>query len=159
MLPFIFYFYDLTSAFGHPTVVRRGLTAWDAPDGRYNRYFRSVSLVIDEKSYADVFAAIEQIENGLLEKYEFGDGGAWSICLNKTSAIIESDLYEEFNDPSRNTFSLAEFKWVAYGWREFLYIPEILGGAKFSYTLPDNLSIRPTREFVRSLIVRHKGID
>lgn len=135
MISFNFYFYDLPSSFGHPTRIRKGLSASDGPNGRYAMYFHALAMSVDEDNVSETVAAILDVERGTLPMYELGSCG-WTIHVTQQKVHIENEDYDELSNEGLGTFPFAEFKWVLMAWWEFLLLPDLAGGTRFTFALP-----------------------
>lgn len=132
---FNFYFFEVPSAFGHPTRVRRGISAADGPEGRYNTYFHALAMEIDKENISSALAAVNSIIKGECKEYSLG-GGAWVIHIRPTVVEFESSNCDELNTGENNILPVKEFKWVLAAWSEFLDIPDQAGGTQYEFTLP-----------------------
>jgi hypothetical protein len=137
MVAFNFYFYDLPSAFGHPTQIRRGLSASDAPSGRYATFFHALAMTVTKDNVEETVTAILKVERDKLPMHEFGAGG-WAIRVTQREVSFENEDYEDLSNETLCAFTFAEFKWVLMAWWEFLLLPNLPGGTRYTFTLPVN---------------------
>lgn len=135
MVAFNFYFYDLPSAFGHPTRIVRDLGASDGPSGRYAMYFHALAMSVVKDNVEEIVTAILKVERGQLPMHEFGDVG-WVIRVTQQEVSFEHEVYDDLGNETHGAFTFAEFKWVLMAWWEFLLLPDLPGGARYTFTLP-----------------------
>ncbi|WP_139794310.1 hypothetical protein [Chromobacterium violaceum] len=134
---FNFYFFEVPSAFGHATRIKRGIGASDGPNGRYNVYFHSLAMEFSQDSMDVAMEAVDAIAKGECRECELGSG-AWLIHVKPTVVEFESADFDELNDGERNVFPFSEFKWALAAWREFLKIPDQSGGVRYEFFLPND---------------------
>lgn len=141
---FNLYSYAIPSTFDNVVRIGFGLSASDAPSGKYNKYFHAISLSATPTNIEELWENVRLVEEGITSEYIFGDCG-WAIRVTKDRVRFESDDFEELNNEEINSFKYSEFKWVFMAWWEFLLTPEISGNEHYAFNLPFNIECKLQR--------------
>ncbi|QQP98187.1 hypothetical protein [Lysobacter enzymogenes] len=131
------YSYAIPSEFDNAVRIGLGLSASDAPGGRYNKYFHAISLSATPTNIEDLWINIHQVEEGIASEYIFGDYG-WALHVTRDRVRFENDDFEEINNREDSSFEYPEFKWAFMAWWEFLLTPEISENEHYAFNLPLN---------------------
>ena len=134
-LELFFTFWLLQSAFGHPPSLIRGMSASDAPYGRFNRYFDSFTEWIILENVDEIVSQLIELENETVQEITSGCND-WEIHISLDSVLISHDLFEEWNDGESNRFSYSDFIWIFLAWREFLLMEDQPPGTVYFFNLP-----------------------